>query len=374
MEINDSLIKEVSILYVEDDDNVRENIVRFLKRRFNTVYSVSNGKKGLELFKEKKPDMVIADIKMPVMDGLQMAEEIKKISNDTPVIITTAFSDVPYLMKAIEIEIDGYIQKPIKHEKLLNAIYKFASRKIMEEELFRAKKLEAIGILAAGIAHDFNNLLTPILGNISLAKMSLAPDDKIYKNLDTAENASLMAKDLVKRFMVFAKGGEPVKRIISIKDLIKEASMLLPDSKVKCEFNIAEDLSDIEADSGQIFQSIHNIVVNACEAMPEGGVVRISAENVVISKKDNLPLEDGMYVKVSVKDNGVGIPQENLSKIFDPYFTTKGMDSRKGTGIGLATAYSIVKRHGGYILVESEVGAGSTFHIYLPAVRYNNPA
>jgi signal transduction histidine kinase len=368
MKINDELLKEVKILYVEDDEDVMDGALKFLKRRFTTVYSALNGKEGLEVFKEKNPDIVITDIQMPVMDGLQMAEEIKKISNDTPVIITTAFSDVPYLMKAIELEIDGYIQKPIRHENLFDTICKFAARRKMEDELFKAKKLESIGILAAGIAHDFNNILTPILGHISLAKAEIAPDDKIYKNLDAAEKASFMAKDLVQRFMVFAKGGEPVKRVISIKELIKDASQFLPNSKAECEFNIAEDLWSVEADSGQIFQTVHNVVLNACEAMPDGGIVSISAENVVIGKKDNLPIEDGMYVKVSVRDRGVGIPENLLPKIFDPYFTTKGMDSRKGTGLGLATAYSIVKRHGGYISVESEAGVGTVFHIYLPAV------
>ncbi|HCL81554.1 MAG TPA: hybrid sensor histidine kinase/response regulator, partial [Nitrospiraceae bacterium] len=186
--------------------------------------------------------------------------------------------------------------------------------------------------------------------------------------LDAAEKASFMAKDLVQRFMVFAKGGETVKMVISIKELIKEASIFLPNSNAECEFHIAEDLRSVEADSGQIFQTIHNIVINACEAMPDGGIVSISAENIVIGKKDNLSLEDGMYVKISVRDRGIGIPENLLPKIFDPYFTTKGMDSRKGTGLGLATAYSIVKRHGGYISVESEAGVGTVFHIYLRAV------
>lgn len=369
--INKSLIKEISILYVEDDDTTRENLFNFLSRRFRIVYTARDGKEGLDLFKDKNPDIVITDIRMPVMDGLRMAEEIKKINNDTPVIVTTAFGDAPYLIKAIEIEIDGYILKPIRYEKLLDTIYRFVSRKLMEEELFKAKKLESIGILAAGIAHDFNNLLTPILGYISLAKASLTPDNNIYKNLDSAEKASLMAKDLVQRFITFAKGGNPVKRVISIKELIREASQFLPDSNVACEFNIAEDLRDVEADSGQIFQVIHNIVLNASEAMPDGGIIKITAENVTVSAEDNLPIDDGAYVRISIKDNGIGIPEANLSKIFDPYFTTKGMDSKKGTGLGLATAYSIVKKHGGYISVESEVGAGSTFYIYLPAAQSN---
>ncbi len=369
MDISRALLKEISVLYAEDDDAIRENLLNFLSRRFHSVYPARNGKEGLELFKEKVPDIVITDIQMPVMDGLRMAEEIKKINSDTPVIITTAFSDVPYLMKAIELEIDGYIQKPIKYEKLFDTICKLAARKKLEEELFKARKLEAIGILAAGIAHDFNNLLTPILGNISLAKMNLGIDNKIYDNLDRAERASMTARDLVQRFMTFAKGGEPVKKIIPVGGLIREVAYFALSPNVVCEFNIAEDLLTVEADSGQISQVIHNIVMNASEAMPEGGVIDITAENTNIGAIDNLPLDEGMHVKVSIKDNGTGIPEKNLSKIFDPYFTTKGMDSRKGTGLGLATAYSIVKRHGGHISVESKAGAGTTFNIYLPAAQ-----
>lgn len=369
MDILKTLLREVSILYVEDDDAIRENLVIFLSRRFRSVYTAQNGKDGLELFKEKNPDIVITDIQMPVMDGLRMAEEIKKISRDTPVIISTAFNDVPYLMKAIELEIDGYIQKPIKYEKLLDAICRFAARKNLEEELFKAKKFEAVGILAAGIAHDFNNLLTPILGNISLAKMNLDPNSKIYDNLDRAERTSMMARDLVQRFMILAKGIESVKKIIPVAGLIRDAANSALSPNVVCEFNIAGDIRDVEADSGQIFQAIHNIVMNACEAMPEGGTVSITAENTIVGERDGIPLAEGAYVKISVKDNGIGIPEENLSKIFDPYFTTKEMDNRKGTGLGLATAYAILKKHRGHISVESKVGAGTVFHIYLPAAQ-----
>lgn len=237
-------------------------------------------------------------------------------------------------------------------------------RKKIEEELLRARKLESVGVLAGGIAHDFNNLLTAILGNISLARMFAEPGSEVYGRLVEAEKASIKAKDLTRQLLTFSVGGAPIKRRTVIKELIRESSIFaLTGSRVKCEFSIPEDLWPVEVDEGQIRQVMNNLIINAREAIAEVGVIQVRAENITIKTEDILPLSVGRYVKLSIRDQGVGIPKEYLEKIFDPYFTTK----QKGSGLGLATVYSIIKNHNGFITVESQPGVGTTFCIYLPA-------
>jgi len=237
-------------------------------------------------------------------------------------------------------------------------------RKKMEEEHLKVAKLESIGVLAGGIAHDFNNILTAIVGSIGFAKLCISAEDDIYEALTVAEQAAFRAKDLTHRLLTFSKGGEPIRKVVSVPKLLKNtAGLVLSGSSALCEFMLKDDLSPVEVDEGQISQVINNILLNAVQAMPGGGKVRIAAENKSIEANDGLPLTKGKYVKVSISDQGCGIPKENIKKIFDPYFTTKD----KGSGLGLTAAYSIIEKHHGYIQVESEAGTGTTFSVYLPA-------
>jgi PAS domain S-box-containing protein len=257
--------------------------------------------------------------------------------------------------------------------RMAGTVMDITERKRMEEELFKAQKLESLGVLAGGIAHDFNNLLTAILGNISLIKMYGNPDEKTNRRLTEAEKASVRARDLTQQLLTFSKGGAPVKRVTTIGELIKEsASFAQRGSNVRCEFSVPDDLWHVEIDEGQISQVINNLVINAQQAMPQGGVIKITAENVV-GKDESASLEyrgedsmlgrDKKYVKITTEDHGIGIPEEHIPKIFDPYFTTK----QKGSGLGLAVTYSIIKNHDGQIAVESKLGVGTKFYIYLPA-------
>jgi len=251
-----------------------------------------------------------------------------------------------------------------KNKPTLLAVFRdITEKRKMEEELLKADKLESVGILAGGIAHDFNNILTAILGNISLAR--LFPDaGKISERLVEAEKACMQAKDLTQQLLTFARGGAPVKKTASIGEILKDsASFALRGSNVRCEFSIPDGLWPADVDAGQISQVISNILINADHAMPEGGVVTVRAENVTVGAEEALPLEDGEYVKITMEDQGIGIPEEHLQRIFDPYFTTK----QKGSGLGLATSYSIIKNHDGHITAESQVGVGTIFYIYLPA-------
>lgn len=243
-------------------------------------------------------------------------------------------------------------------------------RKKMEENLLRAQKLESISILAGGIAHDFNNILTGILGNISLTKIYIKPGDKVLNTLDEAENACLQARNLTQQLLTFSKGGIPVKKTAFITELLKDsARFALTGSNVQCEFSILNDIWPVEIDTGQMSQVINNLIINAKQAMPKGGTIKVRAENVIIDTGQGLPLKEGKYIKISVKDEGSGIPKEYLKKIFDPYFSTK----EKGSGLGLAVTYSIIEKHGGYITAESELGIGTAFFIYLPASQKQIP-
>jgi PAS domain S-box-containing protein len=236
--------------------------------------------------------------------------------------------------------------------------------KLEEEALSNVQKLESLGILAGGIAHDFNNLLGGIFGFIDLAAM-ITKEPHIAELLNDSLSTLDRARGLTQQLLTFSKGGTPVKKIERLVSLLQEtAKFALSGSQIKCEFYIAPDVWPCKFDRNQIGQVVDNILINAHQAMPNGGIVIIGAENVIIEENQGKPtIKAGKYVKVSIRDQGVGIPKENISRIFDPFFTTK----KKGHGLGLATCYSIINRHEGYIEAESEIGTGTTIRFFLPA-------
>jgi PAS domain S-box-containing protein len=234
----------------------------------------------------------------------------------------------------------------------------------LETEIFRARKIESVGVLAGGIAHDFNNLLTSILGNISLAKMWVEMDARVAPRLTEAERACQRATALTQQLLTFSRGGAPVRHTVAIQDLLRESvSFALHGTKVRSDVAVPETLWPVEVDAGQLSQVLHNIVLNAVQAMPAGGTVQVRAENIAWTTSLAPPLQEGRYIKITVRDQGGGIPADVLPNIFDPYFTTKA----SGSGLGLATAYAIVTKHDGHLTVESEEGVGTAFFIYLPA-------
>jgi PAS domain S-box-containing protein len=240
-----------------------------------------------------------------------------------------------------------------------------SERKRSEEERLKLDKLESLGVLAGGIAHDFNNLLTAILGNISLAALETETEEVLHR-LKDAERACLQSQGLARQLLTFAKGGKPIKKPQQVSDLLLEAAGLaLCGSRSRCEFALTENLWPVEVDPGQIQQVFGNLLINADQAMPAGGVITLGTENVWLQNGDAGPLPPGKYVKIAVADQGIGISPENLPKIFDPYFTTKDT----GNGLGLATVYAIIKSHGGSIQVESPPGQGTTFTLFLPATE-----
>ncbi len=242
-------------------------------------------------------------------------------------------------------------------------------RKQLEEERMKASKLESIGILAGGIAHDFNNLLTAILGNISLARQYVPLGSEPHKHLSRSEKAILQATGLTQRLLTFSRGGTPLKKKIQIAGLIHDTvAFHLSGSNILCQYLLPEDLWFVECDPGQIAQLIGNLVINAKEAMTGGGVLEVSARNLIQKEAKNGTQQELRFVEIAVKDTGMGIPRENLERIFDPYFSTKDRVSEKGMGLGLSIVHSIVRKHGGRITVESREGAGTTFFVFLPAL------
>ena len=239
-------------------------------------------------------------------------------------------------------------------------------RSRLEAELSRASKLESVGILAGGIAHDFNNILAIVMGNLTLAQLDAGTGAAALRWLKEAERGTLRARDLTQQLLTFAKGGDPVRTAVLLPDIIREAARFaLHGSTVKAEFKIADDLWAADVDGGQISQVIHNLVINAGQAMRGGGSLRITLRNEELAADTPAPLAAGRYLRLSLADTGTGIRPEHLARIFEPYFTTK----EQGSGIGLATVYSIIRKHQGHVTVESELGKGTTFHLWLPAAK-----
>ncbi|MCP3926885.1 MAG: PAS domain S-box protein [Desulfobacterales bacterium] len=237
-------------------------------------------------------------------------------------------------------------------------------RKKFQDQLQHSQKMEAIATLAGGIAHDFNNMLGVITGNTSFALSILSKKDELFEVLSDIKASSKQAQTLTHQLLIFSKGGAPIKKTVDINKLINEASVFsIRGSKSKCNFELSDDLWRSEVDEGQINQVIGNLIINANQAMPNGGIITIKTDNIEVYIESVLPLSSGSFIRIVVEDQGIGIHKKHLSKIFEPYFSTK----QKGSGLGLATTYSIIKRHGGHINVHSEIEKGTYFSVYLPA-------
>ena len=493
----DVALSKCAMLIVEDDSDARGALRHLLAQIYPllNLRDATNGRAGLELFRQLRPEIVLTDIKMPETDGIQMAQEILKLAPRTQVIVVTAHSDTKLLLDSIRVGITHYLLKPIESEKLVEAVDDCLSRIMLErtvtaqqeelresearyrglfsslqegfslhevvcdvtgveyrvlevnpafermvgksrgeltgrgisevlpglkeqwlnalaevaatgapttleyhgcgsERYFEAQvyspargqiailyldvserrklqverekseRLESLGVLAGGIAHDFNNILMAIAGNVSIAMMQLEPGHQAVARLEESEKAVAKAAGLTRQFLTFARGGEPVKKPLATGKLIREAvSLFLSGTNCKAQLNLCEPLWCLHADSGQMHQALHNLIVNALQSMPEGGLLEISAANETIASGGEGGLPPGRYLKIVIADQGQGIPSELLPRIFDPYFTTKS----SGSGLGLASVFSIVKRHRGAISACSRPGGGASFELLLPA-------
>jgi two-component system, cell cycle sensor histidine kinase and response regulator CckA len=272
--------------------------------------------------------------------------------------------------KIIPVEINATVVEKEGVLRILSLCRDITDRKRMEEERVVMSKLSSTGILAGGIAHDFNNLLSVILGNIEMIKKFKPGKEEATNFLEAAQKATLEARGLTQQLIILNEGGGPNKKLTSLADSLQEqVTFTLRGSPVESTFVVPSDLWQIEVDEGQLVQVIRNIVLNAWEAMPEGGTISVGAANVELTPSSNLPLLPGDYVKISISDQGNGIPEEILLKIFDPYFSTKQRGNQKGMGLGLTICRSIIQKHGGAISVDTKLGHGTTLQVYLPAWR-----
>ena len=331
----------------------RDGTVEYINKALPGIYqSEIVGKKITSLCCREFEDKFNNSIREVLENGENISFELETESNE---------GDQRYI---------SIVLSPARRNDNINSIIMVASditaRNNLEEEKNKASKLESISILAGGIAHDFNNILTAILGNISLAKMLSNSSEEIVEILSEAEKASMRAKDLTRQLLTFSKGGETIRRTTSLKDVISVAAgFALRGTNATFSLNTEDDLWDISADESQINQVISNLVLNAQESMPDGGTVEIFAENANITGIQGGRSKDNRYVKIIVADKGSGISNEDLPRIFDPYFTTKS----SGSGLGLSITYNIVNRHGGHISVDSNPGEGTKMKIYLPVAK-----
>ena len=335
-------------IFIKNRDLEYIHVNPAMERLFETPASELIGRTDVELFGLETGEQI------KEVDARVLAGEIIQEEQSKPVKgVLHTFQAIKVPMRNTSGEIVG----------LCGIARDITEVRMMQDELAKADKLESVGLLAGGIAHDFNNILTAILGNISLAQMDIDSNDEAFEKLAEAEKATMRARDLTQQLLTFSKGGTPVKKMASVVEILRDCvGFALRGSNIRCELSLPDDLCQVEVDQGQIGQVIHNLIVNADQAMPEGGTIFMRAENTPVKQEDTVPLIPGKYVKITVKDQGVGIPEEYLPKIFDPFFTTK----KKGSGLGLATCYSIIRNHDGHIEVESASGQGTTFRVYLP--------
>ncbi len=373
-----SFLKTLTLLYVEDDEDIRNQFHQFLLRISGTLVTAVDGEDGLNAFKAHRPDIVITDVLMPRMDGLTMAEEILKLAPSIPIIVVTAFDQSEYLMRAINIGIEKYVTKPVNSELLLECLLDCAHRLLAEEELklkhlrqiqeAKSEYNETFAILSGGMAEDYSSLMQRLLGYATLAKIHLEPDSNSYdyiENIVKCQNeANLLGNNLNALGSFYTDDFECRQLMPSI---ITSVRHLLDNSTITLELDLPEDLPCIRFVEQQIKQVFESMAANAKEAMPSGGSLLLSVRLVEVKKDGDVPLIPGMYAVISVSDSGDGIDASVMQNIFKPYFSTKDRSLKRGTGLNLAMCRTVIMRHGGIITAESIIGRGTTFNVWLPA-------
>ena len=374
--LDQNYLKKLTVLYVEDDDDTREQFTEFLSRPVGRLITSANGAEGLEAFIKYSPDIVVTDILMPKMDGLTMCYEIRGLAPNVPIIVITAFEQTDYLMRAIDIGVHRYVTKPVNSYLLFGRLLECAHRLRAEEQLKYAhqreiqavwsKHNEALALLAGGLAHDYNNLLNGILGFFSVAKTRLEELNEGIKYLDYIDECYSQANDLSRLLHILASTGHDDMEYDEVLSFIRlTLDKSLAGTQITVTVDFAEDLPSIKFGSHMdlVFSALAD---NALEAMPSGGTLTLAGQMDSVTEFDSLPLAPGNYLHISLTDTGCGIHPEVLPKIFEPYFSTKQRCSKHGMGLSLALCQTIIMKHGGIINAESTLGSGATFHVRLP--------
>jgi signal transduction histidine kinase len=398
--------KKIEILLLEnngaDVDLVREHLD--LSKIDYNVSVTARLSDGIEQLKKRRFDLVLLNLNLPDSCGIDALLSTIEASTGEAIIALTNADDEALSLEALKLGAQDYLNKyrlnsedlrrsilfAIERSNLLRSpetrseeiecrdaiVSGITNQKRAADELFKSEKIDSISLLAGGIAHDFNNMLSAILGNISMIRIDLEEGHQHSAKLVAAEKAALQARLLTQQLLTFSKGGAPSLEVTTVSEMVEEcAQFILRGSKVKCSIEKDDGLWPVDADKGQISQVINNLIINANQAMPEGGEIRIRMSNLHVRHAEIPALKSGDYICIEVRDEGNGISPQNLKKIFDPYFTTK----KKGNGLGLASSYSIITSHKGTITVDSSIGQGSIFRVYLAkssqlAPRKSNPS
>ncbi|MFA5181554.1 MAG: response regulator [Syntrophales bacterium] len=370
------------ILVVDDEIRMCESLDILLSSRGYEIQCFTDGRKALSYLQDRGCDLILLDLMMPEMDGFTVLARVKENFPDVQVIIMTAQGSAEYAVAALKGGADDYLCKPFEIDELIKRIQNTLNvRKLSKEnaliegklamteaQLRQAQKMEAIGTLAGGIAHDFNNILMGIQGHISLMLFQIDATHPFHKRLMTLEKLVESGSKLTSQLLGYARKGRYEVKPIDFNGIIKEnvETFRRMRKDVLFIFDFAENLSLVEADTGQMEQILMNLFVNAADAMPDGGEIIVRTEDMAIPDMPVLPfkMKPGRYVVLTVSDMGIGMDEATRERIFEPFFTTKEMG--RGTGLGLASVYGIVKGHNGYIDVQSEPNKGTTFRIYFP--------
>jgi signal transduction histidine kinase len=370
-------LKTLTVLYVEDDPGAGEEVSAFLRRRVRQLATATQGAEGLAAFQAAPVDLVITDIQMPVMDGLTMAQEIRKTAPAVPIIVTTAFEQTDYLARSLEIGIDHYVMKPVRATRLEYAMLQCAHRLLAEEQMRQKQELEAevqrvrhqatISTLLGGIGHDYNNLLQAILSSQDLALLCAEPGSKVHRILAASTQAGDQTRQLSRRLLALVNPADLVLQVGPIEHLLRDTVLAeLAESPITAEFDFQGGDLPLRHDEPTLRQALVQLVLNAKEAMPRGGVLQVSTRSEESPDPEQAGLSQGRYLHVSIRDTGKGIAPEDLPVVFEPYFTTRERDSQRGTGLGLALCEATIRAHGGSIRADSTLGQGSIFHVLLP--------
>ena len=393
--------KKIELLLFEDNEVDADLVAKQLDQsKLDCKISIATHlADGIEQLKTGPFDLVLLNLKLPDSRGIDTLLTVMKASQDEVIIVLADTEDEALSLEALKFGAQDYLNKDRINGKglrrsILYAIERTNLRRSLEartekipyreaiidnitnqqkakDELLKSEKLESISLLAGGIAHDLNNMLTTILGNISMVGIELDGNQQHSTQLVAAEKAALQARLLTQQLLTFSKGDALALEVTTVSEIVEEcAQFILRGSKVKCSIEKGKEHWPVDADKGQISQVINNLIINANQAMPEGGNIRIRIRNLQVRHSEVPALNTGDYVCIELRDEGTGISPENLKKIFDPYFTTK----KKGNGLGLASSYSIITTHKGTITAESSIGHGSTFRVYLPKSTQLAPA
>ncbi|MFI5231360.1 MAG: sensor histidine kinase [Gemmatimonadales bacterium] len=370
------------ILVVDDERQNRALLEVMLAPEGFDVQTAASGEDALALVAQQPPDLILLDIMMPGMDGYEVARRVKGApsTRNIPIIMVTAHGDRAARMRGLGAGAEDFLSKPVDRAELsvrvknllrLKAYGDYYSKysESLESQLRQSQKMEALGQLAGGVAHDFNNLLTVIMSYADLVMRDLCPGGTSHDDLVQVVVAATSAAALTRQLLAFSRNQVLQPTAVDVNELVGGTEKMLArliDDTVDLVTVLAPTPAIVCADRGQLEQVLMNLVVNARDAMPKGGRLTITTEEVDV---DGLAVNDvaaGSYVAVAVSDTGTGMDNATKERLFEPFFTTKGPG--KGTGLGLATVYGIVQQSGGFIRVESVLGSGTTFRVHLPRV------